>query len=156
MTWNNFDMCLILIFQRNVWWSISNKYLKSDTETSKSHMESHVFWMWLKVNCILIGHNILLYDSHKDCLISFIYVREKGRDMTQSYDKKNPYTHRKTQKQPDNTFVKPKTSTTQRLRTDLGRLVWVTIATHLAWLRDPNLPTNRKNCVIEGHRLKKM
>ena len=33
MTLNNFDMCLILTFQKNVWWSIFNKYLNNkDTE----------------------------------------------------------------------------------------------------------------------------
>ena len=37
-------------------------------------------------------------------------------------------------KQRDNTKTPPKTSITQRLRTDLGRSVGVTIATHLVWL----------------------
>ena len=33
MTLHDFDMCLILTFQRNVWWSIFNKYLNyKDTE----------------------------------------------------------------------------------------------------------------------------
>ena len=45
-----------------------------------------------------------------------------------------------------------KTSITQRLRTDLGRSVGVTTATQLVWLsrfHDPNIPTNRKSCVIK-------
>ena len=39
-------------------------------------------------------------------------------DMTQTYDKR-PYTQRKSKKQRDNTKTPPKTSITQRLRTDL-------------------------------------
>ena len=60
-------------------------------------------------------------------------IREKGRDQTESYDK-SPYTDRKIQKQLYNTKTPPKTSITQRLRTDLGRSGWVTIATQLVWL----------------------
>ena len=53
---------------------------------------------------------------------------KKGRDMTQFYDK-SPYTHRKIQKQRDNTQKKPpSTSITHRLRIDLGRSVEVTTA----------------------------
>ena len=59
---------------------------------------------------------------------------QKGRDLTQSYDK-SPYTDRKkSKKQRDNTKTPPKTSITQRLRTDLGRSVGVTIATQLVLL----------------------
>ena len=49
---------------------------------------------------------------------------EKGIDLTQSYDI-NPYAHRNSQKQRDNTTTPPKTSITQRLLTDLGRSVGV-------------------------------
>ena len=39
MTWNNFDMCLILTFQRSVCWSIFNKYLNNkDTEIISFHV----------------------------------------------------------------------------------------------------------------------
>ena len=62
------------------------------------------------------------------------FVREKGRDLTQSYDK-SPCTDRKIKKaQRDNTKTPPKTSITQRLRTDLRRSVGVTIATQLVLL----------------------
>ena len=37
-------------------------------------------------------------------------------------------------KQRDNTKNATKSSITQRLQTDLGRLVWVTIAIQLVWL----------------------
>ena len=50
--------------------------------------------------------------------------REKGRDMTQSYDK-SPYADRWSKKQ---TKLPPKTLITQQLQADLGRSVWVTIA----------------------------
>ena len=60
-------------------------------------------------------------------------VREKGWDLTQSYDK-SPYTHRKPKKKSDNTQTSPKTSITQRLRTDLGRSAGATTATQLVLL----------------------
>ena len=59
-------------------------------------------------------------------------VEKKGRDLTQSYDK-SPYADRKSKTQRENTKTPPKTSITQRLRTDLGRSVWLTIATQLVW-----------------------
>ena len=61
---------------------------------------------------------------------------EKGRDLTQSYDKR-PYTHRKIHKkkpQRDNIKTPQITSITQRLLTDLGRSVGVTAVTPLMWL----------------------
>ena len=59
---------------------------------------------------------------------------EKGKDLTQSYYKKKPYTKEKSKKQYDNTKTLPKTSVTQRLRTDLEWPDWVTTATQLVWL----------------------
>ena len=56
--------------------------------------------------------------------------REKGRYLTQSYDK-SPYTRRKYEKQLDNM----KNSITQRLRTDLGLSDGVTAVTPLVWLK---------------------
>ena len=55
----------------------------------------------------------------------FHKAREKGRDLTRSYDK-SPFTHRKTPKASDNTQTPPKSVITQRLLTDLGRSVGVT------------------------------
>ena len=60
-------------------------------------------------------------------------VREKGRDLTQSYAKIQ-HTNRKFQKrQSDNTKTPPKTSITQQLRTVLGRSVGLTTAIQLVW-----------------------
>ena len=47
------------------------------------------------------------------------YIKEKGKDLTQSYDK-SPY-----KKQRDNIKMPPKTLITQLLRTDLGWSVGV-------------------------------
>ena len=55
----------------------------------------------------------------------FYTKREKEGDLTQSYDK-TPYTKTEIRKPKDNTQTPPKTSITQRLRTDLGRSVGVT------------------------------
>ena len=64
-----------------------------------------------------------------------IAVRERGRDLTQSYDKR-PYTHRKIQKATwQHKKTPPKTSITQRLRTDLGR--------QLEYQQLPNCSNNR-------------
>ena len=46
-----------------------------------------------------------------------------------------PLNSPKNPKRYDNTKTPPKTSITQRLRTDLGRSVGVTIATELVWLK---------------------
>ena len=46
-----------------------------------------------------------------------MFERQKGRDLTQSYNN-SPYTHRKSKKERDNTKTTPKTSISQRLRTD--------------------------------------
>ena len=56
--------------------------------------------------------------------------REKGRDLTQSYDK-NSFIHKNLKQQRDNTKTQPKTL--QRLRTDFGGSVVVTTATQLVW-----------------------
>ena len=66
--------------------------------------------------------------------ITFLfYRRKKGRDLTQSYEKR-PYTHREIQKATRQHKTPPKTSITQRLRTDLGRSVGVTPVTQMVWL----------------------
>ena len=67
------------------------------------------------------------------CTISKYFARQKGGDLTQSYDK-SPYTNRNVirakwqHKQHDQ-----KSSIKQQLRTDLGRSVGVTTATKLVW-----------------------
>ena len=113
--------------------------------------------------------------KHNDNNDYYELKSEKGRDLTQFYDK-SPYTNRKipkasenediwlspmskaptptekSKKQRESTKTPPKTSITQRLRTDFGRSVRVTIATQLVWLtglRDPNLPTYHKSRVIK-------
>ena len=67
---------------------------------------------------------------------------------------KAPTPTEKSKKQRDNTNKPPKTSITQRLRTDLGRSIWVTIATQLVWLNRftgsqpshlPQKPFNQKD-----------
>ena len=64
---------------------------------------------------------------------TYIYI-EKKKEIWLSPMTKTPSTTEKSKKQRDNTKTPPKTSITQRLRTDLGRSVGVTIATQLVWL----------------------
>ena len=74
------------------------------------------------------------------------FTKEKGRDLTQSYDK-----HPK--KQHDNTQTPPKTSITKRLQTNLGRSVGVTTATQLvkAVYRIPTFPLTTRAVSSKGH-----
>ena len=76
--------------------------------------------------------------------------REKGRDLTQSYDK-SPYTNRNVKRAVTTQTTPQKSSITQRLRTDLGRSVGVTTATQLVWLTGlrAHLPTPRNSRVIK-------
>ena len=67
------------------------------------------------------------------CFCSGKMLREKGRDLTQSCDK-NPYTQRTIQKATWQHKNATKTMITQLLLTDLGRSVWVTAVTQMAWL----------------------
>ena len=79
------------------------------------------------------------------------HQREKGRDLTQSYDK-SPLHQKKCQKGKVTTQTTPqKSSIKQRLRTDLGRSVGVTKATQLVWLTGlrAHLPTNRNSRLIK-------
>ena len=59
--------------------------------------------------------------------------RQKGGDLTQSYDK-SPYTHGNVKRAVTTQTTPQKSSIKQRLRTDLGRSVGVTTATQLVWL----------------------
>ena len=72
--------------------------------------------------------------------------REKGRDLTQSYDK-SPYTNRNVKRAKwQHKQRHKKVRLNSRLRTDLGRSVGVTKATQLVWLTGlrAQLPTNRE------------
>ena len=75
--------------------------------------------------------------------------REKGRDLTQSYDKA-PTPTEKFEKQRDNINNATKTSIKQR--TDLGWSVGVTAVTPLVWLTGAlNLPTKCNSREIKRH-----
>ena len=65
------------------------------------------------------------YFDTSNSICNYEIVREKGRDLTQSYNK-SPTPSEKSKKQRDNIKTPPKTSITQRLRTDLGQSVGVT------------------------------
>ena len=69
----------------------------------------------------------------KNSIIYRKVQREKGRDLTQSYEK-IPNTYRKIQKASRQHKKATKTLITQRLRTDSGRSVGVKAITPLVWL----------------------
>ena len=60
-------------------------------------------------------------------------ARQRGGDLTQSYDK-SPYTHGNVKRAVTIQTTRLKSSIKQRLRTDLGRSVGVTTTTQLVWL----------------------
>ena len=62
------------------------------------------------------------------------FFKEKKEEIWLSPMTKAPTPIEKSKNQGDNIKTPPKTSITQRLRTDLGRSVGVTIATQLVWL----------------------
>ena len=99
----------------------------------KEHCTPISFWA-LSTSCV----NILLWWQ-SGCLwvlvtLKAFILREKGRDLTQFYDK-SPYTSRNVKRAKwQHKQRHKKSSITQRLRTDLGRSVWVTTATQLVWL----------------------
>ena len=77
-------------------------------------------------------------NDDTEVFIPITQIRENGRYLTQSYDK-SPYNHIKIQRATWQYKTPPKFSITQRLRTDLGRLVGVTAVTPRMWLnRFPN------------------
>ena len=89
---------------------------------------------WCRGFCHRTGSDLLLFlfcDKSKGSID--LNQREKEGDLTQSFDK-TPYTNRINRKQKDNTQTPPKTSITQRLRTDLGRSVGVTTVIQLVLL----------------------
>ena len=86
-----------------------------------------------------------------------IMLREKRRDLTQSYDK-SPYTNRnvKTAKWQ---HKQTKSLITQQLQTDLGRSVGVTMATQLVWLTwfmSPTFPLPATAVQSKGHTFKNL
>ena len=98
--------------------------------TFSSFLELTMTFAPSKPSCLAAANPILL-------------MREKGRDLTQSYYK-NPYNNRNVQKGKVTTQTTPqKSSITQRLQTDLGRSVGVTTATQLVWLTWFTGPTFR-------------
>ena len=95
MTLNNFDMCLILTFQRNVWWAILIKYLYIIRTQRPFHFSHGNFDAILKMlahlsasiftsksnHYSLIGHGILLYNFHKYCMICHLSMFEKLKNI---------------------------------------------------------------------------
>ena len=76
--------------------------------------------------------------------------RQKGGDLTQSYDK-SPYTHGNVKRAVTTQTTPQKSSIKQRLRTDLGRSVGVTTATQLVWFNN-NLKNSKlySNFIVQN------
>ena len=107
----------------NVLWKFGNK-VKIGNKIQFGNKFTNVCNVWSIEGVTVYGHVL-------ECHVTFGRGREKGRDLTQSYDK-SPYTHRKIKR--NNTKKITKTSITERLRTDIGRSVGVTAVTQVMWL----------------------
>ena len=131
----------VTIFDYSIW-TVSDAAMKTYEIRKSIYKTQKRSWrLW---SCLFIGTNQLfvnlinilkdmawdklqrfseraaLYFDMAETVLTREITREKEGDLTQSYDK-TPYTNKK-----NNTQTSPKTSITQRLRTDLGRSVWVT------------------------------
>ena len=110
----------------------TSRYGRSD-EICRSIIKTEIFLNWtLALHSI---HDVLFRYVNKDPK-SVLYCEHevKKEEIWLSPMTKAPTPTEKSKKQRDNTKSPPKTSITQRLRTDLGRSVGVTIATQLVWL----------------------
>ena len=89
-------------------------------------------------------------------LLGQVYGKRR-RILTQSFDK-SPYTNRKVKRAKSQHKTKPpKSSITQRLRTDLGRWIGVSTATQLVWftgLRAQPSNSPQQPCDQDGTHLK--
>ena len=85
-------------------------------------------------------HFIWYINLSKFPIFMFFIQRQKGGDLTQSYDK-SPYTHGNVKRAVTTQTTPQKSSIKQRLRTDLGRSVGVTTATQLVWFTRFTGPT---------------
>ena len=82
----------------------------------------------------MLNKNACMFNGYFYRLSDIIIVkREKGRDLTQSYDI-SPFTYRKPQKVKWQHKNSTKSSIAQRLRTDLGRSVGLITVIQLVWL----------------------
>ena len=98
-----------------------------------------------------MAHKSFTVRDRANIFETLLLSREKGRDLTQSYDK-SPYTNRNVKRAKWQHKPTPqKSSIKQRLRTDLGRSVGVTTATKLVWLTGlrAHLPTNHNSRLIK-------
>ena len=121
-----FQVWQVWISYYKVLWRLKCKFFCVLFKQYMNSVEIKILWLYKMHFIVLFKQSVLgwYHNSPK---------REKGRDLTQSYDR-SPYTNRKSKKQCDNTKTPPKTSITQWLQTDLGRSVRVTIVTQLVWL----------------------
>ena len=104
------------------------------------------------ISDVLILKKDMDYKWHPDAEDGMNY-KEKRRSDPVLWQ--NPLYPQQIRKPKDNTQTPPKTSITQRLRTDLGRSVGVTshpTGVVKPGLKGTNLPTHRKSCVINRTR----
>ena len=99
------------------------------SETPRPNRQSEVVNDMASVR-IWKGNFSLRYKTTRVSVFSTRIARQKGGDLTQSYDK-SPYTHGNVKRAVTTQTTPQKSSIKQRLRTDLGRSVGVTTATQL-------------------------
>ena len=144
-----------------------------------SNVDTNVSWTCLVSGFLSFEHPLVLQfflrlkKIHKYSLISsgskiekvprgirglkdnyFIVLKRKRKISDSVLWQKPLHRQKNPKKQRDNTKTPPKTSITQRLQIDLGRSVWVTIATQLVWFNRftgskpsylPQRPCNQKD-----------
>ena len=131
--------------QRRFWWQ---RFVFNGVQTGTADPLLSMVELKLTYS-VYLTYILQYYDS----------IREKGRDLTQSYDK-SPYNIRKIQKATWQHKNATKTSITQRLRTDLGRSVWgndshrTVVVKPVYWIQ--TFPLTTKAVKSKGHTFKNL
>ena len=130
-----------LVSGRSNWISVNTNSISALTYSIRTSIYSfsvRSYWITPRTNTRSYFMRINRGINKRDMLNYFLFIfkvnkREQGRDMTRSYDK-SPYINGNVKRAKWQHKNATKKSITQRLRTDEGRSVGVTIATQLVWL----------------------
>ena len=91
---------------------------------------AELFCFAVRIHKMALGDKTSLMSSEAKSM-GLVSIHEKTEEIWLSLMTKAPTPTENPKKQRDNTHTPPKASIKQRLRTDLGRSVVVTIATHV-------------------------
>ena len=114
-------------------------------------MKTSIWHTLILIHYFFIGLHLLFQKTNL-----FLFYREKGRDLTQSYDK-SPFTNRNVKGQGDNTNNATKKFDYRAVADRLRTVSWSNTATQLVWLTwftgptfsFPQQPCNQKDARLK-------